>query len=52
MFLTVTTDITIYYEMDDGTWQRNDVSYQYRLEVSENYKLKVNYNFAILNQKV
>ncbi len=31
---TIVTDITTYYGMDDGTWQCNDISYQYRLEIS------------------
>lgn len=31
---TIETDLTTYYEMSDGTWQTENVSYLYRLEIS------------------
>ena len=31
---TITTEWTTYYKMSDGTWQKDNISYKYRLEIS------------------
>ena len=46
---TIEGNVKTYCEMEDGTWNCNDIAYKYRLEIKEEYRMRpaIQYSYTL-----